>query len=180
MEETQTKHTENTEERLFSDEINLGFGISECLQYLEKNKTILDDGIQSDEEDEIDIDRYDDLGKKIAPFEQYKIMCHRFHGNGKKPTKTKHSMKAKEIIKRNQMENGKNGKHMKLKANELLKMRIQLNNLNKGNNSNNSNNSNNGNNGNGNAMIDSTKKLLSEKKQPFIDLFFTSRKTDDK
>ena len=103
------ERNKNEKNEIFNDEINLGYGISECLQYLEKHKNIMNDGIQSDDEDDIDIDRYDDLGKKIEPFQQYKMMCHRFHG--KKPKKSKEQ---------------KASKTNKLKAMELLKIRKDL------------------------------------------------------
>ena len=142
-ESKEIKENDNKEiTQIFNDEINLGFGISECLQYLENHKTLMDDGIQSDD-DEIDIDRYDDLGKKIQPFEQYKMMCHRFHGKKPKTAKEKSS------------------KMTKMKAQELLKIRMGLNDSSLG-------------------MMKSTKKIMEEKKQPFIDLFFTSKKHDEK
>ena len=77
------------------------------------HKELLHDGIEDDNDDEIDINRYDDFGNKIKPFEQYKMLCHQFHG--KKPNKSKSKMKSS------------NKKLNKMKASEILKIRRNFN-----------------------------------------------------
>ena len=96
-------------EDIFGEDINLGFGIGKCLEYLNNHKELLHDGIEDDNDEEIDINRYDDFGNKIKPFEQYKMLCHQFHG--KKPNKSKSKVKSS------------NRKLNKMKASEILKIR---------------------------------------------------------
>ena len=124
----------------FLDDQNLGFGIGKCLIYLGQNPELLNDGLEEEENDDIDIDRYDDLGKKIKPYEQYKMMCHQFHG--KKPRKNN--------------TNKKLGKMNKMKAQDILKMRMSLNDTPLG-------------------MMQSTQKMLKKQQKPFINAFFEKK-----
>ncbi|ELP87336.1 hypothetical protein EIN_095930 [Entamoeba invadens IP1] len=86
------------------DEQNFGFGVSKFLTFLQAIGGY-DDGEKEDEE--IDLDRVDELGKKMKPLEQYRMMCHRFHG--KNPSKNK--------IKRQN----------RLKAEKVLEMKMDFN-----------------------------------------------------
>ena len=120
----ETKQEEKEKEEI--EELNLGFGIGNCLHYLETHKELYDDGIEDDSDDDISIDRYDDFGKKIKPFEQYKLMCHRFHG--KKPKKLK-KLSSKEYQK--QLKQKKQKQFLQLqpsKALSLLQFRLQCSN----------------------------------------------------
>ncbi|EKE40950.1 hypothetical protein ENUP19_0337G0018 [Entamoeba nuttalli] len=99
---------ENTEEKIpqtviLTEEVNLGFGVCKCIEFLKTHGGV-DDGVKED--DEIDLDRVDDLGRTIKPLEQYRMMCHRFHG--KNPSKNK--------IKRTN----------KLRAQDILKLRMSF------------------------------------------------------
>lgn len=81
-----------------TEDVNLGFGVAKCIEFLKTHGGV-DDGLQDDEE--IDLDRVDDLGRKIKPLEQYRMMCHRFHG--KNPSKNKikraNKIRAQDILK---------------------------------------------------------------------------------
>ncbi|KAL7721086.1 Uncharacterized protein QTN25_001529 [Entamoeba marina] len=67
-----------------TEEVNLGLGVAKCLEFLKTHGGI-DDGISEDED--VDLDRVDELGRKIDPLEQYRMLCHRFHA--KNPSKNK-------------------------------------------------------------------------------------------
>ena len=50
----------------FTDEANLGFGVAKCLSFLKTHGGI-DDGLEDD--DDIDLDRVDEFGRKLKPMD---------------------------------------------------------------------------------------------------------------